>query len=169
MNSSRTTYLIEVEGLTKTYTGRSRAGRTKLAVAGVSLTVDPGEIVGVVGESGCGKSTLARCIAGLIEPSSGKILFEGRPISDSGTQERREIRRKIQMVFQDPYASLNPRKCLGQIVAEPLRSYGVPRNIRTARVVELLTQVGLSGADVQRYPREFSGGQRQRVGASFGA
>lgn len=164
MTAPETSRLLEVSDLTKTYAGRGRDGGTRRALAGVSLTIDAGEILGVVGESGCGKSTLARCITGLVEPSSGSISFRGEPVTGVRSRARREARRHIQMVFQDPYASLNPRKRLGQIVAEPMRSYGVPRATRATRVAELLTQVGLSEADARRYPRSFSGGQRQRVG-----
>ncbi len=137
------------------------------AVDDVSLEVRAGETVGLVGESGCGKSTLARCIARLHELTSGTLVFEGTDISKYTRRQLRPIRRELQMVFQDPYASLNPRKRVGAIIADPLRIHGVgSRQQIKDRVVELLEVVGLSAEHVNRYPHEFSGGQRQRIGVA---
>lgn len=137
---------------------------TLQAVSSVSLAIDPGESFGLVGESGCGKSTLGRLIVGLGAPDEGRVLFSGRDIYMAHRQERRALRRKIQMVFQDPYASLNPRMTIGQAIAEPLRVHGiVARRDNAMEVERLLSQVGLSADYAQRYPFEISGGQRQRV------
>ena len=137
------------------------------AVDGVSLEVRTGETLGLVGESGCGKSTLARCLARLYPLTSGSITFEGRDISRLSRRQLRPVRRELQMVFQDPYASLNPRKRVGTIISDPLRihDYGDRAKIKN-RVRELLELVGLSPEHVNRYPHEFSGGQRQRIGVA---
>ena len=137
------------------------------AVDDVSLEVRTGETLGLVGESGCGKSTLARCIARIYDLTDGSITFEGRDISRLSRRQLRPVRRELQMVFQDPYASLNPRKRVGAILSDPLRihKYGDRAKI-TARVRELLDLVGLSPEHVNRYPHEFSGGQRQRIGVA---
>jgi oligopeptide transport system ATP-binding protein len=137
------------------------------AVDDVSLEVRAGETLGLVGESGCGKSTLARCIARLHDLTGGTVSFEGRDISRLSRRQLRPVRRELQMVFQDPYASLNPRKRVGTIIADPLRihHYGDRAKIR-GRVRELLELVGLSPEHVNRYPHEFSGGQRQRIGVA---
>jgi len=137
------------------------------AVDDVSLEVRSGETLGLVGESGCGKSTLARCIARLYDLTSGSITFEGRDISRLSRRQLRPVRRELQMVFQDPYASLNPRKRVGAIISDPLRihAYGDRAKIKN-RVRELLELVGLSPEHVNRYPHEFSGGQRQRIGVA---
>jgi peptide/nickel transport system ATP-binding protein len=137
------------------------------AVDDVSVEVRAGETLGLVGESGCGKSTLARCLARLYELTAGTITFEGRDISGLKRRQLRPVRRELQMIFQDPYASLNPRKRVGTILADPLRihNYGDRGKIR-ARVRELLNLVGLSPEHVNRYPHEFSGGQRQRIGVA---
>jgi peptide/nickel transport system ATP-binding protein len=135
------------------------------AVDDVSLTIDRGETVGLVGESGCGKSTVGRTILRLYKPTAGRILFDGRDISRLDEGELRPLRRRMQMVFQDPFASLNPRHSVGRIVGEPLRTHGISSRRDTgARVRDLLTTVGLPADAAGRYPHEFSGGQRQRIG-----
>ena len=135
------------------------------AVDGVSFSVRPGETLGLVGESGSGKSTLCRAALQLLKPSSGSVRFEGREISGLSRRAMRPLRREMQMVFQDPYASLNPRKRIGQIVGEPLKLQGVAKGSALRRAVEeLLERVGLATEHYDRFPHEFSGGQRQRIG-----
>jgi oligopeptide transport system ATP-binding protein len=137
------------------------------AVDGVSFTVAEGETLGVVGESGCGKSTMARCVMRLLDPTAGSIVFEGRDISKLSRAEMRPVRRQMMMIFQDPYASLNPRKRVGFIVAEALEVHkmGTAAEIKR-RVQELLEVVGLNPEHYNRFPHEFSGGQRQRIGVA---
>ncbi len=135
------------------------------AVDGVSFTLNAGETLGVVGESGCGKSTMASCVARLLEPTGGRIIFEGRDITHLDRAGMRPIRRDMMMVFQDPYASLNARMRVGAIVGEPLEVHGIGSdNDRKRRVQELLEIVGLNPEHYNRFPHEFSGGQRQRIG-----
>jgi oligopeptide transport system ATP-binding protein len=135
------------------------------AVDDVSFTVTEGETLGLVGESGCGKSTLGRTIIRLLEPTDGEILFDGQEIEGLGPRRLRPLRREMQMVFQDPYASLNPRKRVGTIISDPMKIHGLGNSReRKARVGELLQTVGLSPEHYNRFPHEFSGGQRQRIG-----
>jgi oligopeptide/dipeptide ABC transporter ATP-binding protein len=160
--------VIEVADLTKHFPVRKgflrRATAPVRAVDGVSFRIDRGETLGLVGESGCGKSTLARAVLRLIEPSAGRIRVAGRDITVLSKRALRPYRRQMQMIFQDPFASLNPRMTVGDIVAEPFRVHGIAgTRERAARVAALFAQVGLSAKDMRRYPHEFSGGQRQRI------
>jgi oligopeptide transport system ATP-binding protein len=161
--------LVRVEGLQMhfpIYKGvlRRRAGEIK-AVDDISFEIRAGETLGLVGESGCGKSTAGRAILRLYEPTSGAIFHEGRDIAHIEGSELRALRPTMQMIFQDPQASLNPRMTVGSIIAEPLDEHtGLARGDRRARVMELMDAVGLNRTFVNRYPHEFSGGQRQRIG-----
>ena len=147
------------------FTGDAGGRRIVKAVDGVSFEIKAGETLGLVGESGCGKSTLGRALLRLTPHTGGRVYFRGRDLSHLSAQELRRTRRHMQMIFQDPYASLNPRMTVGQIVSEPLETFGLARGReRAERVRELLETVGLSARHVKRYPREFSGGQRQRIG-----
>ncbi|MFH1059416.1 MAG: oligopeptide/dipeptide ABC transporter ATP-binding protein [Pseudomonadota bacterium] len=169
MSQAAQTELVRAEGLCKHYRvgvgfmGAER--RTLQAVDQVDLTIHSGEVLGLVGESGCGKSTLGRLILRLTEPSAGRVSFAGRDITGLGRSELRHLRRQMQIVFQDPMTSLNPRLTVGSILAEPLRIHGLGNGpaIR-ARVAELMHQVGLRPDQAGRYPHQFSGGQRQRIG-----
>jgi oligopeptide/dipeptide ABC transporter ATP-binding protein len=134
------------------------------AVDDVSFELREGETMGLVGESGCGKTTLSRTIMRLLDPTDGAIRFHGREISHAKRRQLRPLRREMQMVFQDPFASLNPRKTVRQIVSQPLRLHGVAADEASGRVDELLERVGLAPEHARRYPHEFSGGQRQRIG-----
>jgi peptide/nickel transport system ATP-binding protein len=142
----------------------AREGRLTLrAVDDVSFSITPGTTLSLVGESGCGKSTIARMAVGLYAPTEGEIRFEGKPLS--AVRQQVDMRRRMNMIFQDPYASLNPRWRVADIIAEPIRAFGIVTGgdaVRT-RVCELLTQVGLTPSDASKYPHEFSGGQRQRI------
>jgi oligopeptide transport system ATP-binding protein len=158
-----TTPLLSVRDL-KVHFGAG-SGSTVKAVDGVSFDIYPGVTLGLVGESGCGKSTLGRAILRLTEPTSGQVLFEGQDLAHLSGRRLREQRRHLQIIFQDPYASLNPRMTVGQIVGEPLNTFGLARGDEAEkRVQELLETVGLSKRYMKRYPHEFSGGQRQRIG-----
>ena len=161
--------LLEIRDLKKYFPMRAgllgRAREHVKAIDGVSLDVEDGETVGLVGESGCGKTTLGRCLVRLIEPTAGTIRFEGRELSSLSGPLMRELRRKMQVIFQDPYASLNPRMRIGDIIGEGLRIHGLAKgHDRKRQVMELLKRVGLRAEYYGRYPHEFSGGQRQRIG-----
>ncbi len=137
------------------------------AVDGVSLAIGEGETVGLVGESGCGKTTFGRAILRLEEPTSGEVLFQGRNILGCSKHEMQALRREMQIIFQDPFSSLNPRKTISHIIGEPLLVHGVKsRQEREGRVLELLEVVGLRKEHMRRYPHQFSGGQRQRIGVA---
>ena len=162
------TALLEVEGLTKYFVAdRSLFGRpTALvrAVDGISFRLDAGQTLALVGESGCGKSTVSRLVLRLIEPDAGSVRFEGRDLLALNASQLRGFRRDAQIIFQDPYASLNPRMTVSRILSEPLALHDlVPRSRRRERVAELLHLVGLEPRFARRYPHEFSGGQRQRI------
>ena len=161
--------ILEVRGLKKHFIqvkGFPRPVRTVVcAVDGVDFTVAPGEAFGLVGESGCGKSTTARAVLRLIEPDAGSIRFAGRDVRGAGAADLIALRRRMQIIFQDPYSSPNPRRTIGRTLAEPLTVHGLARG-RDARdlAAALLDEVGLPAAALDRYPHEFSGGQRQRIG-----
>ena len=147
--------------------GRTLSGKPRRllkAVDDVSFSIRPGETFGLVGESGCGKTTVGRSIVRLYEPTDGQVLFDGQDITHMNEKQQAPFRRRMQMIFQDPYASLNPRMTVSSIIAEPLRKSGMSDAQQQARVRELIDLVGLKPDHMQRYPHEFSGGQRQRVG-----
>jgi len=163
--------LVEIKNLVKHFPVTGGMLMRKIAsvkaVDDVSLHINPGETLGLVGESGCGKSTLGRLILRLDEPTSGQILFEGQDILAYDASQLRELREEMQIIFQDPFSSLNPRKNVAHIVGEPLMVHGMKsRRDRDARVLDLLQIVGMGAEHMRRYPHQFSGGQRQRIGVA---
>ncbi len=154
--------ILDVRNVVKTFPGPN--GTTIRAVSGVSFTAEKGEVLGIVGESGCGKSTLCHAILRLIEPDSGEVIFDGLDLAKAGKSELKSRRRDVQIIFQDPFGSLNPRHKVGHVIGEPLIVHRIGAKAeRAARVAELLGLVGLPSDSAGRYPHEFSGGQRQRI------
>src|SRR3954447_15297560 len=168
MNENDNNNLISLQDLKVYYPsggGLFSSAKQVKAVDGVSLEIKKGETLGLVGESGCGKSTLGKAILRLTEPTGGKVLYNGKDLANLPQSIMREQRKDLQMIFQDPYASLNPRMTVGDIIGEPLRTFGLARGKDVEqRVYSLMETVGLSRRFVKRYPHEFSGGQRQRIG-----
>ena len=160
--------LLEVKGLKKYFPVESgmlfqKVGELK-AVDGVSFQINRGESIGLVGESGCGKTTVGRCILRLIEPTEGEVIFDGVPITSLEKKEIREIRKRMQLIFQDPYSSLNPRRTVGDILSEPIIIHHIAEKGEINEIVNrLMLDVGLSPSQSRRYPHEFSGGQKQRI------
>jgi oligopeptide transport system ATP-binding protein len=160
--------LVQVQDLTKHFASKSGlgggSGNVVKAVDGVSFSINPGEVLGLVGESGSGKSTTGRLILRLLEPTSGKVTFDGKDVVSMGKTELRALRRKMQIVFQDPYGAFNPRMTVGAIVGEALELRGINGAQRQKEVGRFLEMVQMPAAIASRYPHEFSGGQRQRIG-----
>ena len=170
IRDSERTPLLKVEHLSKEFPAESGmfakrfSKRVVSAVNDISFEIYPGETFGLVGESGCGKSTTGRTIMRLTKPTAGKVFFQGKDVAEMSKHEIKDMRREMQFIFQDPYASLNPRMTIGEIVSEPMTIHGVgTKEERIERVRELLDVVGLNPEHINRYPHEFSGGQRQRV------
>ena len=161
--------LVEITNLTKWFAVKQSVFASVKgvvhAVEDVTLTVNRGETLGIVGESGCGKSTTARLMVKLLDATSGTVKFDGEDITNYSMRQMRPLRRQMQMIFQDPYSSLNPRKSVGQIIGEPFTIHKTEKDVRS-RVQELLARVGLNPEHYNRYPHEFSGGQRQRIGVA---
>lgn len=158
--------ILDISEITTNYPIRRRGAQkatTLVAVEDVTLSIKPGETLGLVGESGCGKSTLGRTIIRLLEPAAGTVSFDGQDITHFNHQQMRPLRQEMQIVFQDPYASLNPRFRVRQILHEPFRIHGIPRELARQRIPELLSLVQLPPDSLRRFPHEFSGGQRQRI------
>ena len=168
MSETNGNNLLSLQGLEVHYSiggGMLSSAKVVRAVDGVSLDIKKGETLGLVGESGCGKSTLGKAILRLTEPTGGKVIYGGKDLAHLSASAMREQRRNLQMIFQDPYASLNPRMTVGSIIGEPLRTFGLAKGKAVdERVQDLMETVGLSRRFIKRYPHEFSGGQRQRIG-----
>ena len=160
--------LLKVQGLVKHFPVNAgwfdRNPNKVRAVDGIDIHLNAGETLGVVGESGCGKSTLGRLVLRLIEPTQGKVVFAGQDLCDLSADQLRSQRKEMQIIFQDPFSSLNPRMTVYQCLSEPLKLHNLHAGRHTERVQELLKLVGLAPEHAQRYPHEFSGGQRQRIG-----
>jgi len=170
MGNENKNITLKVEGLKKYFPVRrgffQRIGGWIKAVDGVDFEIEQGKTLGLVGESGCGKSTIARTILKLLEPDHGRIIYQGKDISDLPEKDVKPLRKEMQIIFQDPFGSLNPRMTVGQSIEEGLRTLDISRGDRKERVGELLKMVGISNNNVDRYPHEFSGGQRQRIGVA---
>ncbi len=166
--TERSTPILEARDLRKTFVHQRSPFLPKqsvTAVDGVCLTLHPGETLGLAGESGCGKSTVTKMLMGLLEPTDGQILFKGATLSSLSRPQLTDFRKTVQMVFQDPFSSLNPRMRIGEIIAEPIKIHRLsPRSSLRDEVADLLRRVGMSPDHHDRYPHEFSGGQRQRIG-----
>ncbi|HZX37353.1 MAG TPA: dipeptide/oligopeptide/nickel ABC transporter ATP-binding protein, partial [Streptomyces sp.] len=155
--------LLSVQNLTMTFPGRRRSAPVR-AVDGITFHVAAGETLGLVGESGCGKSTTGRMIVRLLEPTTGSVTYDGRDISHLSQRELKPLRKDLQMVFQDPHSSLNPRQTVARIISDPLLVQSSPAADARKRAAELMELVGLIPEHIDRYPHEFSGGQAQRIG-----